>query len=146
MVITKKHVLSFLLLAGLGLIQIGMLSLSAPTVFAQDKTSGEKLFDQQVGVTEIGQVYGNNKTDVRVIIVKIITVVLGFLAAIFLALIIYAGFRYMTASGNQEQTKKAVSQIRDAVIGLIIVLSAWAITYFVLRILSRAVNNQVMIF
>ena len=82
----------------------------------------------------------------RVIAAKLIVVVLGFLAAIFLALTIYAGFRYMTAAGNEDQVKKAVAQIRDSVIGLLIVLAAWALTYFILRVLSRAVNNQVMIF
>ncbi len=141
MVITKKHVLSFIFLSLFGLVQLATLATLVQPAYADDA-----LFKSQIGVNEVGQVYGNNKTDIRVIVVKIITVVLGFLAAIFLALIIYAGFRYMTASGNQDQTKKALAQIRDAVIGLTIVLSAWAITYFILRVLSRAVNNQVTIF
>jgi hypothetical protein len=144
MIITKKHVLSFIFLAIFGLIQLALFSSLAQPVFAQ--TSGEKLFDSQIGVNEIGQVYGNKKTDVRVIVARLVVVVLGFLAAIFLALTIYAGFRYMTAAGNEEQVKKAVAQIRDSVIGLLIVLASWALTYFILRVLSRAVNNQVMIF
>ncbi len=141
MIITKKHIFSFIFLAAFGLVQLAMFSLTTQPVRADDT-----LFNSQVGVNEIGQVYGNNKTDVRVIVGKLITVILGFLAAIFLVLIIYAGFRYMTAAGNEDQTKKAVAQIRDAVIGLLIVLAAWAITYFILRILSRSVNNMVTIY
>lgn len=131
MAITKKHVISFVFLAIFSLIQIFVISASARPALADDA-----LFNSQEGISEIGQVYGNNKTDVRVIAGKIIQVVLGFLTAIFLALIVYAGFRYMTAAGNQDQTKKAVSQIRDAVIGLVIVLAAWAITTFVLNAIN----------
>ncbi len=131
MTITKKHVVSFIFLAIFSLIQLVAIS-----TWAQPALADEALFNGQEGINEIGQVYGNNKTDLRVIVGKIILVVLGFLAAIFLALTIYAGFRYMTAAGNQDQTKKAVAQIRDAVIGLIIVLAAWAITTFVLNAMS----------
>jgi len=131
MAITKKHVVSFIFLAIFSLIQLVAIS-----AWAQPALADEALFNSQEGINEIGQVYGNNKTDLRVIVGKIILVVLGFLAAIFLALTIYAGFRYMTAAGNQDQTKKAVAQIRDAVIGLVIVLAAWAITTFILNALN----------
>ena len=147
MIITKKHVLSAVLLGLFACLQIFLFSLGSPSVSAQTNTTGGKtLFDQQEGMTEIGKVYGDSKTDVRVMVAKLIIVVLGFLGAIFLALIVYAGFRYMTAAGNQDQVKKAVAQIRDAVIGLVIVMAAWAITYFILRVINRAVNNSVQMF
>jgi amino acid transporter len=62
---------------------------------------------------------------------QIIQVALGFLAIIFLILIIFAGFRWMTASGNEEQVKKATKTITAAVIGLVVVLAAYTITYFI---------------
>lgn len=138
MAITKKHVISFLFLAIFSVIQIVVFASSAHQARAD-----EALFNGQTGINEIGQAYGNNKdgkavTDIRVIIGKIIQVVLGFIGAIFLALVIFAGFRYMTAAGNQDQTKKAVGQIRDAVIGLIVVLAAWGVTTFVLNAMSWA--------
>ncbi len=135
--------MSLALLTIFGFIQLAIFSSLAQPASAQTNNS---LFDNQIGVNEISQVYGNKKTDVRVIVAKLIVVVLGFLAAIFLALTVYAGFRYMTAAGNEDQVKKAIAQIRDSVIGLLIVLASWALTYFILRVLSRAVNNQVMIF
>lgn len=65
------------------------------------------------------------------LIATIIKVILGFLAVIFLVLTIVAGFRWMTAGGNEEQVKKAVGTIKNSIIGLVIVLAAYAITYFV---------------
>ena len=56
---------------------------------------------------------------------------LNFLGVIFLALMIYGGFLWMTATGNEEQVGKARKVITAAIIGLIIVASAYAITAFV---------------
>ncbi len=64
------------------------------------------------------------------LIAQIIQGVLGLLGVIFIILMITAGFSWMTAGGNEEQVKKATSVIKSAVIGLIIVLAAYAITYF----------------
>jgi ABC-type phosphate transport system auxiliary subunit len=44
---------------------------------------------------------------------------------------IVAGFQWMTAAGNETKVEKALSMIKTAVIGLIIVLAAYAITYFI---------------
>lgn len=61
----------------------------------------------------------------------IISALLSLLGIIFLGLIIYAGYNWMTASGDEEKIKKSKDTIMRAVIGLVIVLSAYAITYFV---------------
>lgn len=144
MTITKNHIFSFIFLIIFSVIQLVMFFPLAQSVEAQ--TSGEVLFNNQIGVNEIGQAYGNNKTDIRIIIAKFILVALGFLAIIFLVLILYAGFRYMTAAGNQDQTKKAISQIRDATIGLFIVLASWALTNFILTVLSRSIKNMQVLY
>jgi phage shock protein PspC (stress-responsive transcriptional regulator) len=69
--------------------------------------------------------------DVPVLIGKILAVVLGFTGTIFFILVIYAGLMWMTAVGNEENIKKAQSILKTAIIGLIIVLSAYAITKFI---------------
>ena len=137
MKITKKHVFSLFFLLIFGVIQFVVFSLAVKPAQAD-----ESLFNNQVGISEIGQTYGNKKTDVRIIITRLILIVLSFLAVIFLALIIYAGFRYMTAAGNQDQVTKAVSQIRDATIGLLIIFASWALTFYILQWISRAVANN----
>ncbi|MDA3840534.1 MAG: hypothetical protein PF572_05560 [Patescibacteria group bacterium] len=62
---------------------------------------------------------------------KVIGYVLSFVGVIFLILIIYAGFTWMLARGNEADVKKAKDLMYDAIIGLVIIMSAYAITAFV---------------
>ncbi|PLX20308.1 hypothetical protein C0584_06205 [Candidatus Parcubacteria bacterium] len=62
---------------------------------------------------------------------SIIGIVLSFVGVIFLILIIYAGFTWMLARGNESEVLKAKNLMYDAVIGLIIIMAAYAITAFV---------------
>ena len=68
---------------------------------------------------------------------KIILTALSLLGIIFLILLIYAGYLWMTASGNEQQVSKAQSIITTAIVGLVIVLSAYSISYFVLNSLQE---------
>lgn len=61
---------------------------------------------------------------------QIIGVVLSFVGAIFLILMIYAGILWMTAAGNDQQITKAKGLMINAIIGMIIVFAAYAITTF----------------
>lgn len=61
----------------------------------------------------------------------IVGIALSFVGVLFLILIIYAGVSWMTAAGNEQQVSKAKDIIIAAVIGLVIVLSAYAITRFI---------------
>jgi len=67
------------------------------------------------------------------IVSTVIGVVLGTLGIIFLVLIVVAGYQWMTAGGNEEAIKSAKNRMVNAIIGLAIVLAAWAITVFVFR-------------
>lgn len=70
-------------------------------------------------------------TGLFTIIGTIISAVLGLLGVIFVILIVYAGFEWMTAAGNETKVEKATATIKHSVIGLIIVLSSWAIWDFI---------------
>jgi hypothetical protein len=61
----------------------------------------------------------------------IIRIAMTFVGTLFLALTVYAGFLWMTASGNEEQVTKATGILKMAVIGLVIVVAAYGITTFV---------------
>jgi uncharacterized membrane protein len=65
-------------------------------------------------------------------IADVIRIILGFLGIIFLILILYAGFMWMTSAGNEEKISNAKKTMVAAVIGAAIVLAAYAITYFVI--------------
>ncbi len=78
------------------------------------------------------EAYGNDKpTDIRVTIGKIVGSILSFVGVIFLILMIYGGFTWMIARGNEKEVETAKEIITNAVIGLIIVLAAYAITAYI---------------
>lgn len=62
---------------------------------------------------------------------NVISAVLSIVGTIFFALTVYAGIRWMTARGNEEEVTKAQEIIKAAVIGLVITMAAYAITAFV---------------
>jgi hypothetical protein len=71
-------------------------------------------------------------TDLVTIIGRLINIVLGFLGILLLILLLFAGYLWMTSGGDPEKVKKAQDYIRNAIIGLVIIASAWAITAFIL--------------
>jgi hypothetical protein len=69
--------------------------------------------------------------DLSSAISTVIKAILSLVGTIFLSLTIYAGILWMTAAGEEEKVTKATGILKMAVIGLVIVMSAYAITYFV---------------
>jgi 4-hydroxybenzoate polyprenyltransferase len=61
----------------------------------------------------------------------ILTVALSFLGVIFLLLMIFGGILWMTARGNEKNVDRAKTIIFDSIIGLVIIIAAYAITFFV---------------
>lgn len=78
---------------------------------------------------------GENQLDSTV--AAVIMAVLSLLGVVFLILIIYGGILWMTAAGNEDQVGKARKVLTAATIGLIIVFSAYAISYFVIEALTE---------
>ena len=60
---------------------------------------------------------------------------LGFLGLVAVVIILYGGFRWMTAGGNEDAVKKAKHTLTAGIIGLIIVLAAWGIARFVISLM-----------
>ncbi len=125
---TKKIILSFLTLTLFGLAQFTIL---APTPAQADSS----LWSEQVGLgggegSDIKNVFGGNE-DPRIIIARIIKNLLGFLGIIFLGLIIWGGWKYMMSRGNEEEVDNAKKIIKNSIIGIFIVLAAWAIADFI---------------
>lgn len=72
------------------------------------------------------------------IVATVIEAFLGLLGLIFVILIIMAGYNWMTASGDAAKIDKAKQTMTRAIIGLVIIVSAYAITYFVFQKLDNA--------
>ncbi|MGI6373777.1 MAG: hypothetical protein ACOX0C_00270 [Patescibacteria group bacterium] len=82
---------------------------------------------------QVGRVAGfNQKMEIGNIVATIVGAVLSLLAVIFLVIMVMEGFKWMMAGGNTEQVSKSQTAIKNAIIGLIVVLAAYAITYFVM--------------
>jgi len=123
----SKHAIAFLIL----------LSLAILTLSFQPVMAGQSLWDSQDDVikTQLGQAFDDTgpATDVRTITGNVIKVFLAFLAIIFTVLIILAGYKWMTAGGNETRLGEAKAQIRTGIIGFIIIICAYAITEFIYR-------------
>ena len=89
----------------------------------------------------LGQSFSTAKTHPTQIIGSLIFVVLGFLGTLMIILMLYSGFLWMTAAGEDKKVKLAQDHLRNAVIGSIIILSAWTIATFVLNRISQAVTQ-----
>ncbi|MFA5359825.1 MAG: hypothetical protein WC349_02595 [Patescibacteria group bacterium] len=79
-----------------------------------------------------GGSYITDTVSVGSLVATVIQAALGLLGLIFLVLIIYAGYNWMIARGEEEKVTKAKDTLTRAVIGLIIVVGAYAISYFVI--------------
>lgn len=77
-------------------------------------------------------------TDIRVTIFKLINVFLGIVGIIFLGIIIYGGYVFMMSQGDPNEVNRGKRILRDAAIGLLIILSALAIVQFLLRQFGEA--------
>lgn len=69
---------------------------------------------------------------------SLINALLGVLGIIFVVLIVYAGFLWMTAQGDTKKVDTARTMIIQAVIGLVIIVAAYAISTFVISTLVSA--------
>ncbi|MFA6306505.1 MAG: pilin [Patescibacteria group bacterium] len=98
------------------------------------------------GLNQVGQAYdGSTPRDIRMTIVDIIKIVLGFLGIITVVIILYAGFKWMTAGGNEENVATAKKMLINAVIGLVIILSAYALATFIISYIVGATTDTPVI-
>ncbi len=98
-------------------------------------------FELHSGLGDTGYEAGYNEanlTDVSIIeiIGKVIRNILLYIGVFFLLLSIYAGFIWMFSRGNEQEVEKAKKILENAIIGLIIVLLAYAVTYFIMSLMS----------
>lgn len=81
----------------------------------------------------------NTKTTYETMVSAVISLALRLMGVIFLILAIYGGYTWMMARGNEEQVEKAKKTITNAVVGLIIVLAAYAMVWLVVDVIGGKV-------
>jgi len=97
---------------------------------------------QEWALDSIGTSYGQSAGTVQESAIaqrvgQIIGIVLAFLGVLFLFIVVYSGLGWMTAGGNEEKVTKARQRMTRAAIGLIITISAYVLTTFVLSKLQN---------
>ena len=123
----------FLKIKNLILFSLPALLLVAFTVYAQVDTG-----------LDAAQATGLSSTDPRIVIANVIRVILGFLGIIAVVIIMYAGWIVLSGGKTAEQIDKAKTILRNAIIGLILILSSFAIASFVLGRLQTATGGEVV--
>lgn len=104
----------------------------APVAHAQ-QLEAEDILDSSFGETA-----GLGQADLKDSIAGLIRVVLGFLGVVAVVIVLMGGFKWMTASGSDEKVEEAKKLLLAGIIGLAIILSAYAITTFVVASLITA--------
>ena len=107
-----------------------------------DSTQKKGLSPKSIGL-EYGMYSGLSSSDLRLRIASIIRMVLGLTGTVALVIVIYAGFIWMIAGGNEERAEQAKKWLYSGVIGLAIILSAYTITYFVIRNLVSSTTGDI---
>lgn len=124
----KAVIFSVLFFAGLSFLCI----VSIPVVHAA----------VDVGLAPIQSTIKLGGGDPRVLIAQIIRAALGLLGIVAVGIVLYAGFLWMTAGGDEDKVADAKQMLINGVIGLTIILSAVAITQFILNSLITATFGE----
>ena len=77
--------------------------------------------------------WGLGQADLKTSINNLIRVILGFLGILATVIILLGGFKWMTSQGNSEKVDEAKDLIKNGIIGLVIIFSAYAISAFVMK-------------
>jgi hypothetical protein len=88
-----------------------------------------------------GQANIKSSSSLPLIIGNLVRIFIGLLGIIFLVLTVYAGFLYLTASGDEDKVKHAKETLQRGVIGIIIISVAYAIASFVIGAATKVTQT-----
>lgn len=124
---TKRRMVATALAVGAGAL------LAAPRAFG--------ITEEELGLEQVEETITLGNRDIRSTAASIINVLMGLLGIIAVVIILIGGFEWMTAGGNEDKVGEAKKRIMQGIIGLVIILSAWAIARFVLTQLVGATSE-----
>lgn len=132
----KKKILFFCFLF------LALMAITGPTLAAEPLVNSD-VSNNMAGQEDafLGTSGLSESATVPMIASTIISIVLGLLGIIFIVLLVYAGFTWMTANGEEDKINKAKGTIMTAVIGLAIIIAAYSITYFVFDSINSAAGD-----
>jgi uncharacterized BrkB/YihY/UPF0761 family membrane protein len=128
----KKHLSAFLITLGTVAVMI------APAVVFGDYTSTTVVMDPGSNFAHNSGLGSETPGDITA---GVVNWVLGLLALIAIVLVVYAGFLWMLARGNEEDIKKAKDILSGAFFGILIILASYGITSYIFEGLVNATEN-----
>lgn len=87
-----------------------------------------------------GAGYGNAQ-DLRMVVARLIKVFLSFMGILMVVYSVYGGFLIMTSRGEEDDITKGKGIIKNAVIGVALILSAYGIVAMTYTLIYRAQTN-----
>jgi hypothetical protein len=90
--------------------------------------------DSFLGSRGLGYSDTATPVDIRFVVTNLIQYALGIVGTIFFAYAVYAGYKIMMARGDEEKVNIGKDTLRRATIGIIIILSSYALTVLVSQI------------
>jgi len=126
---------------------LGLICLSGLLAFALTPTAIRASISSDINyqLEPVADIYGQSgnvsESSLAETIAEIIKAVLALLGIIFIALMVYAGFMWMTSAGSEDRIDKSKKTMVAAIIGTAIILCAYIITNFVISNLQQATNG-----
>lgn len=114
----------------------GAIALTVPVYAAFTPGAPTGALEEAVNDTTLAG--GNANSQIFNIIGRLINIALGLLGIVFFIYVVWAGFIWMTAGGDETKVKKATQMLIQGTIGLVIILAAYAISNFAVSQLLTA--------
>ena len=115
----------------------GILALAGMTLWCLPMVAGAAA---SLGI-EVGGSTGLGSRDLKSTISQVLNVLLGFLGVIAVIVILLGGFKWMTAAGNEDKVAEAKKLLGAGIVGLVIILAAYAIATYVINTISEATTE-----
>lgn len=113
----------------------GFMMLGAPVMAKKSATDARGFLRTTVGKTGISE---RDPIEVSATVIKAALALVG---VIFLILMVYGGFTWMLARGNEELVNKARDTVKAAAIGLVIIVAAYSIANFITDLVQRGART-----
>ena len=126
---TKKIILSLIICLSISCVLIGASQVAASTAITNFQT-GVNNATVKAGIATEQQV---EQASLVARIGSIVGIMLYFAATILLVFIIWGGYMWMTAGGNEEKVKKGQKYIINSIIGYIVIAVSYLIVRFVIE-------------
>lgn len=104
-------------------------------------TADASFHKAQFEAAESGAGVSEEKVSIVVVVARIIRAAFSLVGIVFIIILVRGGFTYMTSGGESDKVEEAKKYIKNGIIGVALVLMAFAISKFVIDAALNAIGN-----